>query len=318
MSFSSDVKTELISNSDNNACCNLAELSGMLALGGSLYLTRGGLGLRFASDNPAAARYAFSLVKLLTGEKCSVGAKKRSNMNQNTQYVLDVSDSEAAGIILESCGLITHTKDGREFLSGVPKELTENECCKRAYIRGAFLAGGTATEPTKAYSIELICANEPYAQSLCDFLKVYGLNAKTVQRKSVYVVYLKESESVIDFLSLAGASASVFKIENTRIMKDIRNNVNRAMNCETANFEKTSIAAQNQIDDINLIIDSGKFPTLNKGLRETAELRLEYPEATLQDLGDLHVPAQSKSCVNHRLSKLRKLAAELRGENDME
>ena len=314
MSFSSELKNEIIANAQQrDRCCNLAELSAFLALGGSIYLKRGGIGLRFANENAAVTRKAFSIVKQITGISCEIRAAKRSRLNKGNLYVLDIADAEAAGELLKATGV---AEEGLSFSRLVPERIVEADCCKRAYLRGAFLAAGTVSDPHKSYHLEIAAADEGYAESFGAFIRGFGLNAKIAPRREAYMVYLKDSEGIVDFMSLAGASSGVFKMENARIIKEIRNNINRAVNCDIANESRTLTSAKAQCDDIQYLIDKDIFRTLSRQLRETAELRLENPEASLQDLGEMHNPPQSKSCMNHRIGKLRSMAKQLRNEEE--
>lgn len=316
MSYASDIKREIVLNSqaeEGRGCCALAELSALMALGGSVRLTRAGLGLRFANENAAVTRRAFALIRSVCGQRSSVSAIKRSRLNLGNIYVLDVSDAAAARALLEQTGLAAPGGEGFSGLRyAVPDQVVQSGCCQRAYLRGAFLAGGTISAPGKGYYADISSGSYEYAESLARFLSDrMGLGAKLAERRGSWVVYIKNSESIIDFLSLVGSSTGVFELENTRIMKGIYNDLNRAMNCDAANSEKTLAASQEQTHAINRLIETDVFRKLHRSLRETAELRLENPDATIQELGQLHNPPVSKSCVNHRLVKLRQLAAEL-------
>lgn len=312
MSFSSDVKNEIITNAGaESSCCARAEAAAMLMFGTTLRLSREGLALRLTNENPAVARRAFKLLKQVAGVRCEVSAIKRFRLDQKTLYALDM-DASASTQLLKTLKL--NREDSVLPSENLPEPLLARNCCKRSFLRGAFLATGTVTDPEKSYQLEITTSNEQTALELSELMKQLSLKAKTSLRKETFVIYLKESESVIDFLSMVGANTAVFRIENTRIMKNIHNNVNRAMNCEDANLNKTISAAAAQTRDIELIISAGQFPKLSRALRETAELRLEYSEASLEQLGEMHQPPQSKSCINHRLAKLRAMAAEIRKE----
>jgi DNA-binding protein WhiA len=314
MSFSSDLKNEMIINSQQEEdCCSPAELSAMLAFGGSIYLRREGVGLRFLSESARVTRRAFTLVKEVSGVSGEISAAKRSKLNKGNLYMLEISDSAAAEELLEKTMIAGRERD---FTRRVPQEILTSDCCKRAYLRGAFLAAGTASDPRKGYHLEVTCQDESYAKSFCEFLRGFTLNAKVSPRRDGYVVYIKDSEGIVDFMSLAGASSLVFAMENTRIMKEMRNNINRAMNCDIANESKTLMAAKAQAEDIQYLIDKDIFRTLSRQLRETAEIRLENPDVSLQDLGEMHSPPRSKSCINHRLGKLRSIARQHRQEEE--
>lgn len=188
----------------------------------------------------------------------------------------------------------------------------QNRCCKRAFIRGAFLASGSLSDPEKSYHFEIVCQTKDKALQLQEVMQVFHIDAKIVKRKKSYVVYVKESAQIVELLGLMEANAALMKLENIRILKDMRNSVNRKVNCETANIHKTVNAAVKQIEDIRLIEEKVGLDQLNSGLSEIARLRLEFPDATLRELGLMLTPQVGKSGVNHRLRKLSNLAQELR------
>ena len=196
----------------------------------------------------------------------------------------------------------------------ISKSMVEDVNAKRAYIRGAFLGGGSISNPEKTYHLEFVTHNLDYANELSKLINEYGLSSKVIQRKSSYVVYIKEGEQIVDLLNIIGAHSSLLELENIRIMKEMRNNVNRLVNCETANLSKTVNAAVRQIESIKLIQREIGLNRLAKNLREIAELRLEYPDESLKELGAMLNPPVGKSGVNHRLRRIEKIAEELRKE----
>ncbi len=312
MSFSSVLKNEIHQNVPQpDDCCAAAELAALFAVCGSVYLRRGGMGVRFANENAGVARRIFSLGKQVLGVRMAISAAKGQKLSRANQYRLDMEEADAARRLLVLCGVLKEGGDGASFLPGAPWELLKKECCQRAYLRGAFLGGGTMSDPVKGYHVDIHCPSAILADDIAKILANFGLSAKIASRKNSFVVYLKESDAIIDFLTLCGAVRSVFTTENTRILKSISNDVNRAMNCEAANAEKTLTASALQCAHIQFIMEKDRFRTLPKPLRESAELRLEYPEATLIELGDHHSPPVSKSCINHRMAKLKSIAIDL-------
>lgn len=199
--------------------------------------------------------------------------------------------------------------------SGVfaPLARVERQCCKRAYIRGAFLAVGSLNAPEKHYHLEFICPDKPCATALKHVIACFGISAKITERKSHYIVYLKEGENIVDLLNIMGAHRSLMKFENARILKDMRNNVNRAVNCETYNLTKTAQSAAKQINDINAIANARGLGCLSEQLQEVARLRLLHNEASLKEIGEMLSPPVGKSGVNHRLRKISEIAQNLRG-----
>jgi len=198
---------------------------------------------------------------------------------------------------------------GEELVNGL---LVQNACCKRAFIRGAFLSAGSMSDPEKSYHFEIVCTSEEKAMQLMEIINSFDIDAKIVQRKKNYVVYVKEGAQIVDMLGIMEAHVALMNLENVRILKEMRNSVNRQVNCETANINKTVNAAVKQIEDINYIEETVGLSSLPENLQEIAEVRLKYPEAALKELGTFLEPAVGKSGVNHRLRKLCEIAEEIR------
>ena len=194
--------------------------------------------------------------------------------------------------------------------------LIQKECCKRAFLRGTFLAAGSISDPEKGYHLEIVCSTMERAEQIQSIMKEFELDARIVTRKKNQVVYLKEGSQIVDFLGVVEAGISLMNLENIRIRKEISNNINRKVNCETANIGKTVSAAVKQIEDIRYIETHVGFSQLTEELEETAVCRLRYPEATLKELGEMINPPVGKSGVNHRLRKLGRIADELRGNKE--
>ena len=190
--------------------------------------------------------------------------------------------------------------------------ITQNACCKRAFIRGAFIASGSMSDPKKAYHFEIVADGEEKAGQLRDLIQAFSVDAKIVMRKKNYVVYVKEGSQIVDLLNVMEAHVALMDLENVRILKEMRNSINRQVNCEAANISKTVAAASKQIEDIIYIRDNVGLGDLADGLEDIARLRIEYPEASLKELGAMLLPPIGKSGVNHRLRKLSMIAEELR------
>jgi DNA-binding protein WhiA len=191
----------------------------------------------------------------------------------------------------------------------IPPELVRKVCCRASFLRGAFLAGGSVTDPQKkTYHLELVTQNEGFAGALVYLMNLAQINAKISQRKNQFMVYLKDSETISRFLSVINAHHGLIKMEEVKVIKGLRGEVNRLVNCETANLGKTLSAAWQQVELIENLIHTTGYTALPEILRETAALRLEYPEASLKELGEHHHPPVSKSAVNHRLRQLREYA----------
>ena len=240
---------------------------------------------------------------------------KRSNsLKKNNVYVIIITEDLKVKELLIELSILKSDNDVLSLYYNIPDSIFENENHKRAYIRGAFLGGGSISNPEKTYHLEFVTHNDDYALKFSSLINTYGLSSKVIQRKNSYVVYLKEGEQIVDLLNIIGAHTNLLYLENVRIMKEMRNNVNRLVNCETANLGKTVNASVRQIESIRLIESEIGFQRLPKNLREIAELRLKYPEESLKGLGEILEPPVGKSGVNHRLRRIEKIAEELKNE----
>ncbi len=204
--------------------------------------------------------------------------------------------------------------EGFVFTHDISKELIKKKCCKRSYLRGAFLAGGSVNNPeTSSYHLEIASLYKEHNDSLCELMNTFGLNSKTLERKKGYITYLKEAEKITEFLNIVGAHASLLRFEDIRIVRDMRNSVNRLVNCETANLNKTIGAALRQVENIRFIDQTVGLQVLPDKLREIAELRVAYQDVTLKELGEMVSGGNiSKSGINHRLRKIDEIAEKLR------
>ena len=209
--------------------------------------------------------------------------------------------------------LLEQTFDNIEPVFVDPR-IVQKDCCKKAFIRGAFIAAGSISDPNKFYHYEIVCDYEEDAQCLCDMLIFFGLDAKITVRKNDYIVYMKEGSNITDVLNLMGAYVSQMNLYNVMILKEMRNDVNRKVNCETANLNKTVAAAVKQTKDIIYIRDTVGLGSLKDSLRQVAEVRLEHEDMNLKDIGALLDPPVGKSGVNHRLRKISEYAEQLRLE----
>jgi hypothetical protein len=283
MSFSLEVKEELVKLESQARHCQIAELAGLLVYSQSVKSINGVNCIEFTSDTPLVIKRCKELYdKIFNYDKVE-------NIEEKTLQMIkyNTGDSTVSPLVIKSI------------------------CCKRAYLRGAFISVGSMSNPQKGYHLEFVCASLEQANQLVDTLLIFDIKAKIVQRKKYQVVYIKESEEIVELLNVIGAHISLMNLENLRILKDMRNSINRRVNCEAANITKTVNAATKQIDDIEYIKEHYGFENLTENLREMAILRLELPEATLSELGqNLNI---GKSGVNHRLRKLSELADSLRG-----
>ncbi len=242
---------------------------------------------------------------------------RRNLSKQSTSYWLLVKNHEEALRLLQATKLLTREGDVQEELSLVRNTVVQQYCCKRAFIRGAFLVSGSISDPEKSYHYEIVCSARGKAEQLQKIMNSFEIDAKVILRKRSYVVYVKEGAQISDLLNIMEAHVALMKFENIRILKDMRNAVNRKVNCETANINKTVSAAVKQVEDIHYIRDTIGLENLSEALYDVALTRLSYPEATLKELGDLLTPPVGKSGVNHRLRKLGEIADKLRQNKEV-
>lgn len=274
MSFSRQVKEELINHVDSSRHCQIAELAAIIHFLG----LADSKGIRIVCENDALKRKYFTLLK------------KTFNIDDAC------CEEDVKRMILAVDGPM----------------VTQKSCCRRAYLRGAFLSAGSINDPDKSYHLEIACSSEQEADKIRDMLKSFEIEAKQVIRKKYYVVYIKEGAQIVETLNVIGAHVALMDYENSRILKEMRNSVNRRVNCETANIVKTVSASVKQLDDIRLIMDSGTYKTLSDPLKEMCDIRIRYPNVPLKELGELMDPPVGKSGVNHRLRKLSEIADGLR------
>lgn len=292
MSFSADIKSELYKLISSGRHCQLAELAAVIYFSGMIMLNpEGKPEILITSENKAVKRKYFTL------------SKKAFNIEADTEKIL-----QALRIINDSEIKLKGTRPKICLSEGPSTLLLKNTCCRRAYLRGAFICTGSMSNPQSSNHLEFVISNEKPARQLKDILNGFLLDAKITKRKKYFVVYIKDGTAIVDLLNIMGAHNALLKVENLRVEKEVRNLVNRKVNCEAANIGKTISAAARQIEDISYIKDNSGFASLPDNLRQIAELRLEYPDATLQELGELLNPPIGKSGVNHRLRKLSDIA----------
>lgn len=287
MSFSQNVKEELAGHMSPARHCQLAELAAMMHFCGQYGRDKEGCyTIGFQTENEAVSRKGFTLLKKTYNIDTDVGIDEE----QMQEFLSKIGDIEEP----------------------VDPLLIKNSCCQRAFLRGAFLCIGSISDPAKGYHLEFVCTDIGKAKQLQKVLQAFSIEGKIVPRKKYYVVYLKEGESIVDLLNVCEAHVALMEFENLRILKDVRNSINRRVNCEAANITRTVNAATRQIEDIEYIRDYGGLRMLPDNLREMAEVRLEYPDASLKELGEYLDPPVGKSGVNHRLRKLSEFAEKLR------
>jgi len=305
MSFSSETKDALARVHLQHPECALAELVAALCLSGTVSLLGGGrMGMHVTTEHAPTARRLIRLMGQRFDVKPELRTQRRERLGGRNAYRLGLAGEEAV-TVLTACGVLRRDGEGRFFLRpAIPKQALAKGCCRRAFLRGAFLAGGSLSNPEKEYHLEFVARDPRFGAALCALLAKFELGAKMVRRKAAVVVYLKEAEHIATLLNLIGAHGALLSLENVRIRKELRNNVNRVVNCDSANLGKTVDAASRQIEAIERIRDRAGFDRLPPVLRQVAEARLEHREASLQELGELLDPPVGKSGVNHRLRRL--------------
>lgn len=315
MSFSAKVKREVCRIDELTKEEARAELAAVMKVSGTLSLgSNKQLSFRITTENPSIARRIFKMLKKYFNIHTKLLVKKSNSFKRNNIYMVLITEEMGVRSLLKEMGVLNSSEGVVSLDYSIPKDFTETDECRRAYIRGSFLGGGSISNPEKTYHLEFVTHNSEYAEKLSKLINRFGLLSKVIQRKGSYIVYIKEGEQIIDLLNIIGAHTSLLELENVRIMKEMRNNVNRLVNCETANLSKTVNAAVRQVESIKLIQREIGLQRLPKNLRDVAELRLAYPDESLKELGELLDPPVGKSGINHRLRKIERIAQELRRE----
>lgn len=268
--------------------------------------------IKIHTENAAVARKCFTLLKKGFKIETEIVIRRNQYLKKSNVYLITVFSHEDSVRLLKAMRFLKADQTVDEEIALVSHLVIQRNCCKRAFVRGVFLAAGSISAPEKFYHLEIVCDSRDKAQQLQEIMVSLGVDAKIVGRKKHFVVYIKEGAQIVDFLALTEANVSLMNLENIRILKEMRNNVNRKVNCEAANINKTVSAAVKQIEDIRYIQDQIGLDHLPEGLEEIAALRLEYPEATLKELGTMLTPSVGKSGVNHRLRKISDIACKLK------
>ena len=315
MSFASDARGEIARDLCTQRCCACSELAAaLLASGGISFRGINRFSLSLTAADAAVVRRYFGVLKQFWGVTAQIRTLFSETLNGQTRYQLLIPEEDSLRL-LEELGLLDSTAlfgvrtmpDGR---------LVHYSCCKKSFVRGAFLMCGAVSNPEKEYHLEIALPNEEFAGFVIDMIKYFEIPAKMSCRKSKYVVYLKRAEEICDMLTLLGASRSVLQLENVRIKKGVSNQVNRQMNCDNSNIDRTMDAAAAQIEDIRFLDEQVGLDKLPKPLREIAEVRVNNPATSLSGLGELLSPPIGKSGVNARLRRLSELARKLRSGED--
>lgn len=310
MSFSSEVKEELVKKTDSARHCQIAEFAAFMGMSGNVSETDDArVCIEFVTENELTVEKFYELLFKIFGIK--EDSDTNIQLRSGKETIIRITAQEDVAKILMTLKWCDDQFTQIEPVFADPR-IVRMDCCKKAFIRGAFMERGSISDPNKFYHYEIVCKYEEDAEVLKGMLMFFGMDAKVIARKNSFIVYMKEGNNITDTLNLMGAVVSQMNLYNVMILKGISNDVNRKVNCETANLNKTIEAAVKQIKDIEYIRDTVGLDSLSDGLMQVALLRLENPDMNLKDLGELLDPPVGKSGVNHRLRKIGEKADELR------
>ncbi len=312
MSFSSDVKKELTCVPLGARHCILAEVAAMIIMAGEIRYENKEFSIKFHTENAAIARKYFTMIKKAFNINTEVVPSTNKKHGKKQTYTIVTKSSDEAENILKATTLLKYENNKYTLRNYVDSNVIQNICCKRSYLRGAFLGAGSLSDPEKGYHLEFVHQTEQEAEFLQSLMYTLEVEPKVVPRKNNYILYLKEGTQIVDLLNIMGAHIALMELENVRIVKEVRNNVNRIVNCETANLKKTVSAAVRQTQDIEFIQNTIGISALPENLQQIANYRLEYSSSSLKELGELLTPPVGKSGVNHRLKKISEIADEVR------
>lgn len=311
MSFSGEVKQELAAVEVRSRHCQLAELAAILSGSGKISMQGGQMHVTLTTENVSVAKRYVSLLQLAGDMTAEITQAHSVQQKNKVSYLADLSEEKAVRKLFLLLKIIGKDGSIRENMTLTDGMLLQKDCCKRAFLRGAFLAAGSMSNPKKSYHFEIVCSEPCKARQLQELFGAFCLDAKVTARKNHEIVYLKEGSQIVDALNIMGAHVALMDLENVRIIKEMRNDINRRVNCETANIHKTVNAAFRQQEAIRFLQKQKILQGLPQQLQEIAGLRLEYPEATIQELSGLCCPPVGKSGVNHRLRRLEEIAEQM-------
>ena len=306
MSFATETKNELARIEPGKKCCMLAEIAGFIRVSGSLRLVGNGkFKIIITMDNPAIARHYKKLIKDYFGINSELQIENGTPLKKGHIYVLAIGPENLSEQILRETGILL-VREGNNYISdGIYEGIIKTKCCKKAYLRGIFMGSGTINDPEKGYHLEIVCNSMNLANDLKKIINTFvDLSVKIVERKKSYVVYMKNSNYISDTLTLMGAHTQLLNYENVRIKKEIMNNTVRITNCDSANTDRILDASERHIACIKKIDKTVGILKLPEKLRVVANLRIENPEASLSQLGEMMQPPLKKSGVNNRLKKI--------------
>ena len=315
MSFSGNVRKELSGNISPARHCQIAEAAAFIVMCGTVAINSfDQYSVRLHSENFLVARKVFTLLEKTFNIKADISIR-RNISKDSVSYAVVIRRHQDALRVLQATKMIGEHRQDADAIHAFNPLVIQQTCCKRAFLRGAFQAAGSMSDPNKSYHFEIVCALPEAARQIQSVICSFGMDAKVVPRKKSFVVYLKEGSQIVDILNVMEAHVSLMELENVRILKEMRNSVNRKVNCETANINKTVSAAVKQVEDITYLRDTVGFENLPENLVEAANARLANPEASLKELGEALTPPVGKSGINHRLRRLSEMADKVRQEH---
>ena len=310
MSFSSETKNELARITPEKKCCTIAEIAGFMRFAGSIGLAGGGkFRISMTTQNIAVVRHYKSLIGSYFNVDTDIEVGRGEGFDRGKQYTITIDPDNNSEMILREAGILMVREGMNSISDGIYDGLIRTKCCRKAYLRGAFLASGTVASPDKSYHLEITTGSQLLARDLRRLINTFDdITPKIVERKKGYGVYLKAREQVADTLAIMGATGQYFHFQDVMMRKDLMNQAHRAENLDNANIDKAIRAAQEQVEWIRKIDEKRGLASLSTKLQEVAELRLEHPDAGLEELGQLLDPPLSKSGVNGRLRRLGEIA----------
>lgn len=308
MSFTAEVKDELSRVEAKRPCCRKAELAALVRIEGTLHITGNErFRLEIATETAPVARKVIKLLHGLYDLKTELTVR-RSVLHKTNNYLITVPTQVNLPQALSELGILD---DSLGLTQGILGRVVRRDCCAISYLRGAFLGGGFVADPHGDFHFELTAESEQIAEDLAALMRRFEVPAKVTRRRGLYTVYLKGAEPIVTFLALVGAHSALLRTEDVRVVKSMRNDVNRLVNAETANLERTADAAIAQVEAIGLLDARVGLDNLPPALRELARLRVENPDVSLRELGELADPPLTKSAVYHRVRRIEELAADL-------
>ena len=316
MSFSNKVKEELTGLCDNRRHCRIAETAAIIGMCGNVSISEfDRYSVSIISENIFVAKKIYLLLRRTYNVVPDIAVRGNAKKENRKKYAVVVKKHEDSINILKSIGLLNKSNEIKEELSDEKNPIFMKNCCKRAFLRGGFLSSGYIGDPSKAYHLEIVCNSHKKSEYLVKILQTFEIEAKIVARKGYFVVYIKEGQGIVNTLNVIGAHVSLMELENIRIIREMRNELNRRVNCETANMYKTVSTSVKQCEAIKHIENTIGLSKLPESLREMAYVRLDNPEASLADLGQMLKKPLGKSGVNHRLRRICEISDNIREQS---